>query len=587
MSPDLTHERRGLLIVGLILMVLLSAPVLAAVTQVPVSGDVPLTSNSSMEIVISEDDEYNLATPFVDKDTIELKNVTFNGANSEARVETFGDPASGGTETRLVQMDVQTGSIEVVRPQNPGVEARGTIRSLTVRDINFSKTDESADINASATSDFQLTISDTGLAQGTGLVMVNADTGEPLDAVAVDSNGVARFDELEAIPDTEINIRRGASELKVFKETAPNELVSNVTLRVRIFGTEQVVERTTTNGRVDLTGLPSDRRLIVTVAEGQDFSFRRIPIPSIEQQQEVYLANSTADPIARVDFQIDDQTAGEFPPGETRFTVRKPIRKDFNNDGTNTTKFQVIAGDRIGNAKEFSTLLKIDERYRLQVSNNDGDLRELGAFTVSGPAAPVIEIGQIALDSDTEKGYAASLERIERDANNDGTDEEFVRVVYEDPDERTLQLRYEVLRVADDGTESVLLSNTVDGPLGSHTFSEQVAQNATGSSYRLDWEADREQQDGSVAVESSQQFAGDIPEIGGRLPLDPRWLQLFSLVSIVAVAGLVVIFDTAVAGLVTTGWASVVTLLGFVAIPLPALALAGGISVVAIVGRSR
>jgi hypothetical protein len=71
------------------------------------------------------------------------------------------------------------------------------------------------------------------------------------------------------------------------------------------------------------------------------------------------------------------------------------------------------------------------------------------------------------------------------------------------------------------------------------------------------------------------------------LPIDSRWLELIGFVSIVAVAGLIVIIDPAVASIATTGWASLLTLLGVVAIPAPALGLAGAVSVTAIVGRVR
>jgi len=115
----------------------------------------------------------------------------------------------------------------------------------------------------------------------------------------------------------------------------------------------------------------------------------------------------------------------------------------------------------------------------------------------------------------------------------------------------------------------------------------QVAANETRSTYRLNWTADRQLDNGSQIQVGGERFAGDIPAIGNRLPVDPRWLELIGFVSIVAIAGLVVIVDSAVAAFVTTGWASLITVLGIVSIPIPALGLAGALSVIAVVGRPQ
>jgi hypothetical protein len=67
--------------------------------------------------------------------------------------------------------------------------------------------------------------------------------------------------------------------------------------------------------------------------------------------------------------------------------------------------------------------------------------------------------------------------------------------------------------------------------------------------------------------------------------LDPRWAELIGYVSIVAVAGLIVITEPALGGLAATGWASLLTIIGIVTIPAPALGLGGALSVLALLGR--
>jgi hypothetical protein len=163
--------------------------------------------------------------------------------------------------------------------------------------------------------------------------------------------------------------------------------------------------------------------------------------------------------------------------------------------------------------------------------------------------------------------------------------EQFVRVEYVDADENTEELRYELVNQSSGQT---IINEAVSGPIGTHTATIKVADNETpAATYRLDWEATQEVGNGSSVTVSGTQYAGDVPTIGGQLPIDSRWLSLIALVSIVAVAGLVVIFDGALAAIASTGWASLLTILGIVAIPMPALGLAGAISVIALVGRAR
>jgi len=64
-------------------------------------------------------------------------------------------------------------------------------------------------------------------------------------------------------------------------------------------------------------------------------------------------------------------------------------------------------------------------------------------------------------------------------------------------------------------------------------------------------------------------------------------LELIGLVSIVAVAGLLVIVSPPTAALVTPGYAGLLTITGIVPIPLPAVVLAGVVGVLATVGTRR
>jgi len=56
------------------------------------------------------------------------------------------------------------------------------------------------------------------------------------------------------------------------------------------------------------------------------------------------------------------------------------------------------------------------------------------------------------------------------------------------------------------------------------------------------------------------------------------------LVSILAVMGLIVLINAPIAALVGSGWAGMLTILGVVGIPFPAIILGGVVSILAVVG---
>jgi hypothetical protein len=375
---------------------------------------------------------------------------------------------------------------------------------------------------------------------------------------------------------------RTPAEIKIRNEEQPTQLINGQTkVELTFFGRDgTVVSKTTTNGRIDMTGLPLDEEFTAR-AEGADFLNRRIFVESVLDQQSIYLLNTSAN-AAQIEFNVEDDT-GQFQVRESRLLVEKPITRDFDGDGTNETQFDTIAGDTIGNTREFPAALEIGERYRLRVINDEGDVRELGSYTVKGPATPVLRIGQVQLETDGRESYAADLETFTEDVDDDGTDEQFVRVEYKDPGDRTEGFDF---TVENQETNTTVIDRDVNQELGTFSTTQQV-NSSDRSTFKLNWSGQRAQPNGTVTQIGGSRFGGTIPGIGERLPIDPRWLSLVGFVSIVAVAGLIVIIDSALAATAATGWASLLTLLGIVAIPAPALGLAGAVAVTAVVGRVR
>jgi hypothetical protein len=364
---------------------------------------------------------------------------------------------------------------------------------------------------------------------------------------------------------------RVPATLSVYNETAPTDLVNDSTVRVRFFDAGTVVERSTTDGTINLTGLPVDSGMTV-VAQADGYKTRASYIPSLYAQQRVYLLAENVS-TANLVYQLNDQT-GNFPAEETFISIEKPISRDRDGDGSNETAYESIAGDKFGAASEFAAdLVSAGERYRIVVTNIDGDRRELGAYTVTDDDAVPLTIGQVTFSSSESGSVATGASLVDHNGSR------YIRVRYADGARETDRLNLSVIR--QDGTE--LTNRSLTGPFGRFAATIAVPASAPDDvTYRVEWAATRDEE--TVRATST---VGDVPEIATTIGLDPTVLAYASYVLIAALTGLVVVFDDRLAALVGTVTATALSLVGAVSIPPLALAMAGVISVIANVGRVR
>lgn len=163
------------------------------------------------------------------------------------------------------------------------------------------------------------------------------------------------------------------NEIEIYNETDPTSLVTkNVDLTFYVNGTQNphdIVEKSTSNGKVDMIGIPADETIIV-VAEADGYLDRRIYIPSLYETQKIYLLNDT---LTHTDvlFGIEDYT-GRFPPGQTVLEVQRNIQGNF------TT----VLGDFFGANDQFTAQIEQNVRHRLVITNTvTGESDILGTYT--------------------------------------------------------------------------------------------------------------------------------------------------------------------------------------------------------------
>ena len=360
-------------------------------------------------------------------------------------------------------------------------------------------------------------------------------------------------------------------ELIVYDEVNPAETIDNATLRIRFFDgdSREVVQRTVTDGTVNMTGLPAGQQLVVTVDdEGDQWVYRRIVLSSLTQQADVYLlpVNATS---SQVNFGLDDAT-GNFPSESTQLFIERAITKDFDGDGETETEYRVISGDNFGAAQDFPTVLETNERYRLRVRNGDGDVRVLGSYTASGDAAEVLEIGTVSISSEADAGAAATARVI-----GEG-DQRSVRVIYDDVENQTDALS---ITIHEQGNESAVLATDNVTGVSSYVGTYQIPASAPEDiAYEIGVEADR-----GDSTFSTTEFVGDLPELVQRFNLDPAIAGLIGWVGIVAIGGLVVIYNARLGALTMVVVAGFTTVIGATQIPATVLALGGSVAIVFLV----
>jgi len=565
------RARTGAILLALLLAIPAGVVVADSLTHSATEG-VTYTTNSGVEVTLGDDRDVS-ATPFGDDETFQDSDLTISGSDAEV---TAGDGAFDDDPITLEDVDVG-GSLSVERTD---LDRQITIEDgdanlLQLRDYEVDNEEE----DIAYASDDGLTITLDGF-DPIGLAVVDADTGEPLDQFSVGDNGEATFDLPEG--QRSVRIESAPSHLEVRNEAEPNSLIEddNVTLRARLFADDDVViEREVTDGTVSLEGVPLDEELVITVKEeNADFTYRRILIDSAIETSEIYLLPTT-EPSAEVRFALQDST-DRFANDDTRFFVEKPITRDFNDDGENTTRYKTISGDRVGADGEFPSILVDSERYRLRVVNDDGEQRVLGSYTVQGAEVATVPIGQVEFRGDIEDGPA--MQSSLREADGDAEHNHEVRLTYIDPEAETEEIDISIQD--SDGNE--IRPSTTENISGSAPYTETFPIEDSDFDPEEDTATVTVEAERGFEIETFEEVLGDVPDIFQDVPVNPDLMEYIALASILAVFGLLVIVNASLAALVGTGYAGLLVIVGLAPIPMPAVVLAGVVSVLATIGTS-
>jgi len=259
-------------------------------------------------------------------------------------------------------------------------------------------------------------------------------------------------------------------------------------------------------------------------AQAPGYVSRQTFIESARQQQQVYLLDNTTD-TQLVRFNVEDRT------GDFNQDARIQVLRSINASGTPAEQevYQVVAGDIVGSQLEFDTELEREVRYKVRVSNDEGDQRELGSvFILTDRAIDLvisgIDVGFDVPDDVTTVNASQSV--------NDQTGAKTVSISLIDPSQSTSSIQV-TARNARNASE-VYDTTTDAGPIGTFQFSTVLTGDDADDEVVFDYSYQR----GGETVTGSVAAGAERFPITGLDELDPGWAQIFGVGFMIVIAGI-------------------------------------------------
>lgn len=330
--------------------------------------------------------------------------------------------------------------------------------------------------------------------------------------------------------ETEVFTFSTPSNITVFNESAPTEVIDEETINVTVYSQgEQVFNRSTDDGTIPLQGLTATEDLVVEM-EAANYTRRTAIVEDLAVQHRFYLLPTSVASV-EVRFTISDPT-GEFPSSDSQLFVKRALTV-----GGNTT-FQTITADNFG-AAGFVTNLEEDVRYRLVLKNRDNDVRVLGAYESVTAETVTLRPDTLELEFEESDGYTWEF-RFDNETGNPTLEFEFA-----DPANETENLQVNIYEHQNESNTLSGYPTTFPGPLGTVSVSEPLTAAQANTSWVVDWEADRNGND----IDATRRV-GETPNLFTSLP---AWVRLWSSVAMILMTGGLFSRANVAVGAVVTG----------------------------------
>lgn len=477
------------------------------------SANIHHNASDGPEVIQTKDYNLRSGNPYTDK-SYNLStenngwiNVSTSDPDSSDMVVAIDQIEGDFTETS--QITAASGDITLDPSDKTAVTVGGQISSIDFREMGVN--DGQVDFRYTASGESTIIV-ETNATQGTQYGLVDPATEEGLDVAVAGSGGTIEFTEVPSTTgETDVRIEE-LGILDIREETPPHDLITTATAEVTFYEDEEdsptIVRRTTNNGQIDLTGLPIDEEFSVSVQTG-GYHNRTVIIDDLSQQQNVFMINKNETTVENR-FTIEDRT-GDFPSDETELRIQKAINRTEFGGSPGGFAWVNVAGDDVGADEAFTTDLIEDDRYRLVVTNDDGDTRVLGAYTAETTGDISLRIGRVVLDPEETPQPAYQVNQ----TGGDGTPTN-IHFEYNDSQTQTQTIWLEIYEYNNES--NVLLSNTsFTGPFGTFTHTELVPNDRNETTWAVKFTIDR-------AGQSNIQSEVVVGPTNPVIPELPTWL---------------------------------------------------------------
>jgi len=547
-SSGIDREILLYLVIGLVLVVPIAhALVFDATSEAGAEWE---ATPAGPTVYFDEDRSLPSGSPFPASNSVHIQTSSgsayYNGTvDTRARIDVM-----NGTWSNVSQLDVTAGNLTI----NPEKMAPASVSGDATRfafkgqaTVNDNTVDAIIAGNGQAT----VTMQTDGNAN-TNYGLVDTQTNEGLAVGVADSTGEVVFDDADLSGTHEVRVEE-LGELSIREETAQHELITGADVTVRFFEEdgETVVETTDSDGdgKIDLTGLPVDEQFIAQVDASQHEQ-RTAIIQDLSQQETVFLLNDTATPGGvEKEFVISDQT-GNFDGDSTEIIIKRAIDEGFYKTGGDF-KYRTVAGDDVGADRSYIVTLQEDARYRISVRNNEGDVRQLGAFTPKVPGTTTLELQAVNVSAtdQTDIKYNATLDR--------STSPDRIVMQYNDTRDRTDTLFVEI-HERGNRSNKLMQNTSYTGPLGSVSVTQSIPDTQNQTEWVVRVTGDRSEADDFRAVSPLSPQRGDI--VGNV----PTWLvSILSIGMIWVTAGLFSQLNGGVGAIAVAGEGAIFWFSGF------------------------
>lgn len=563
--PDLTgKQRKALLLTALVLGSVATGAlvVFAASTfldnSVPVRGPTSFKAPTGPAVTLDYDADVNMTDMSPDDQTLVINssegNITVRGDNW-ANV-TVDDP--NGTYTNTSDIEAVGRNVEINPYDKPAVNVTGELDTLKFTSMTID--DGSVDfIYSASTAGANLTV--RGMPADVRIGARDVDGGDVIATGSTDANGKGNLTDLPA-GTYPISIEQAPETIDIRDENEPHGLIDNAAVEILASGSGETVDRqTTTNGKVDLAGLPTDEEYVVVV-DAPGYHLRQIIVEDLFDQSTVFVLNQTNTSVENAFF-VQDNT-GRYD--EPKLVIDKAINRSiYDPNADSGYQWTTIGGDRLGADSRLVIDLKKSDRYRISVENQDGDRRILGEYTAATNGTVTLTVGEITWENPTT-GDGYQIEAYQHDP--DGSPEQVI-IQYEDETEGTSEFCVEIY---EEGNQTnILYPEDCVTNIGTYKATIPV----TGDDANTTWVANWSATVNGTAVGSTIPLTG-IRELP--IPIDPKWLGAGVYVLLIGGLAATPKASARTGALLITVFAFGLTWWGWVPIPLPALALAGAVA---------